>query len=129
MIRYTRLCGVAVLLAATAPAMGAGEDSIYGFWSRGDGVARVQIEPCGGAVCAINTWIKSGVTAEKVGDRLVMNIEPNGAGILSGTAFDPQRDLNYRLKINLSGKKMTIQGCVLGGLVCKNMAWMRLSSQ
>jgi uncharacterized protein (DUF2147 family) len=129
MIQFTRLCGAAALLAASGPALGAGESSIYGLWARGDGLARVQIVPCGGVVCAINTWIRPGVTDEKVGDKLVMNVEPKAAGILSGTAFDPQRELNYRLKINLAGSRMTTQGCVLAGFICKNMGWTRLQPQ
>ena len=90
-------------------------------------MARVQIAPCGGAICAINTWIKPGVSDEKVGDKLVMSVEPSSAAAMSGTAFDPQRNLSYRMKINFSGKSMTTQGCVLGGLLCKNMGWTRLS--
>ena len=129
MLRFLKVFSSAVLLAATVPGLGAAEPSIYGAWARGDGVARVEIAPCGGAICAINTWIKPGVFDEKVGDKLVMNVEPSSAAAMAGTAFDPQRNLNYRLKINFSGKRMTTQGCVLGGLLCKNMGWTRLSGE
>jgi len=129
MMLITRLCGAAALLVAATPVLGAGETSIYGLWARGDGVARVQIAPCGGAVCAVNTWIRPGVTNEKVGDKLVMNVAPKAEGILSGTAFDPQRDLSYRLRIDLAGSRMTTQGCVFAGIICKNMGWKRLTPQ
>jgi uncharacterized protein (DUF2147 family) len=129
MIRFPKVFNIVILLASTAPSFGAADPSIYGAWARGDGVARVDIAPCGGAICATNTWIKPGVSDEKVGDKLVMNVEPSGAAAMFGTAFDPQRNLKYRLKISLNGKSMTTQGCVLGGLVCKNMGWTRLSGE
>jgi uncharacterized protein (DUF2147 family) len=129
MIRFPRLFSIAVLLASTAPGLAAAESSIYGAWARGDGVARVRIAPCGGAICAVNTWIKPGVTDEKVGDKLVMEVAPLSAAAMSGTAFDPQRHLRYRMKVTLSGQRMTTSGCVLGGLFCKNMGWTRFSGE
>jgi uncharacterized protein (DUF2147 family) len=129
MIRFPKVVCFAILLASGAPCLGAAEPSIYGGWARGDGVARVQIGPCGGAICAVNTWIKPGVTDERIGDKLVMSVEPVSVAALSGTAFDPQRNLNYRLKISLSGNRMTTRGCVLAGLWCKNMGWTRLSGE
>ena len=129
MIRFPKVFNIAILLASTAPGLGAAEPLIYGAWARGDGVARVDIAPCGGAICAVNTWIKPGASDEKVGDKLVMNIEPSGAAAMSGTAFDPQRNLRYRLKISLNGRTMTTRGCVLGGLLCKNMGWTRLPGE
>lgn len=129
MIRFPKVFSLAVLLATTAPGLGAAEPSIYGAWARGDGVARVEIAPCGGAICATNTWIKPGVSDEKVGDKLVMTVEPRGGAAMSGTAFDPQRKLKYRLNISLAGRSMTTRGCVVGGLFCKNMGWSRLSGE
>jgi uncharacterized protein (DUF2147 family) len=129
MIRLPKLFSLAILIASTAPGLTAAEPPIYGAWARGDGIARVRIAPCGGAICAINTWIKPGVTEEKIGDKLVMNVAPLAAAALSGTAFDPQRNLNYRLKVVVSGKGMTTRGCVLGGLFCTNMGWTRVPAE
>ena len=129
MIRFPKVFNLAILLSLTAPGLGAAEPAIYGGWARGDGVARVEIAPCGGAICATNTWIKPGVADEKVGDKLVMKVEPSGAAAMSGTAFDPQRNLSYRLNISLAGRSMTTRGCVLGGLLCKNMGWTRLPGE
>lgn len=127
MIRSSKVFISAVLLAWTAPGLSAAEPSIYGAWARGDGVARVKIAPCGGAICAVNTWIKPGIADEKIGDKLVMKIEPSSTASMSGTAFDPQRNLNYQLKISLSEGGMMTRGCVLAGLLCKNVGWTRLS--
>lgn len=99
---------------------------MYGEWSRGDGIARVRIAPCGGEVCAVNTWIRPGVVDEKTGDRLVMNIAPSGPGKWAGVAFDPQRDRSYRIAIDVGDIGMTTRGCILGGLLCKSVAWRRI---
>ncbi len=118
---------VVFLAALLASGASSAEPSLYGRWARGDGVARVRIAPCGTAICAVNTWIRPGVTDEKTGDRLVMNVQPEGARRWNGEAFDPQRDLSYRIAIAVSGKTMTTRGCVLARLLCKSVGWTRLT--
>ena len=101
------------------------EPSLLGDWARGDGKAKVRIAPCGDDICAINTWIRPGVPDEKVGDRLVMTIKPEG-GKWVGKAYDPQRHMTFAMTIDVGASTLTTHGCVLGGLICKNMGWTRL---
>ncbi len=100
---------------------------IDGQWARGDGNAKVRIAPCGSDICAVNTWIKPGTPKEKEGDKLVMSIKPGDDGVYSGTAFDPQRDLTYKLTVTVKGDKMTTRGCVVAGLLCKGVDWTRIN--
>jgi uncharacterized protein (DUF2147 family) len=100
---------------------------IDGQWARGDGNAKVRIAPCGPDVCAVNTWIKPGTSKEKAGDKLVMTIKPGGDGVYSGTAFDPQRDMTYKLTVTVNGDKMTTRGCIVAGILCKGIDWTRLN--
>jgi len=116
----------ALFSAGVASAAVAGDPSIYGHWARGDGNARVRIAPCGGATCVTNTWIRPGTPDEKAGDKLTMAVKPAGAGRWSGTAFDPQRNLRYSMTITVAQDHMASEGCILGGLVCKEMSWTRL---
>lgn len=102
-------------------------DNIEGQWARGDGNANVRIAPCGSDICAINTWIKPGTPKEKTGDKLVMSIKPTSDGEYSGTAFDPQRDLTYKLTVSVKGASMTTKGCVLAGIICKGVNWTRIN--
>jgi uncharacterized protein (DUF2147 family) len=95
-----------------------------GVWNREDGAARVRVQPCGEALCAINVWIRD-PGDEKVGDRLVLNVKPSSPGVLVGTAFDPKRNLSFSSRITYSESTMTTQGCVLGGLLCKSVKWTR----
>ncbi|ASV83088.1 hypothetical protein CES85_3863 [Ochrobactrum quorumnocens] len=100
---------------------------ISGNWARGDGKARVRIAECGKDICATNTWIKPGTAKEKTGDRLVMSINQTADGQYSGTAFDPQRNLTYKISVKVDGDKMTTNGCVLAGLLCRNVGWSRIN--
>ncbi|MDH7790583.1 DUF2147 domain-containing protein [Ochrobactrum sp. AN78] len=100
---------------------------ISGNWARGDGKARVRIAKCGKDICATNTWIKPGTAKEKTGDRLVMSINQTADGQYSGTAFDPQRNLTYKISVKVDGDKMTTNGCVLAGLLCRNVGWSRIN--
>ena len=116
---------VAALLAASVSCAVAAGPPALGLWARGDGKAIVRIEKCGGALCAINTWIKPGTPDEKTGDKLVLKVAPLDGAKMSGEAFDPQRDLSYRIAIEAGAHSMTTQGCVLAGLLCKKMNWTR----
>lgn len=104
----------------------AATEGIVGNWARGDGNARVRIEPCGQALCAINTWIRDPASDEHVGDRLVMKVSGSGSS-MAGTAYDPQRKLSYSLEINYGQSSMKTRGCVLAGIVCKSISWTRVS--
>ncbi|WP_273727584.1 DUF2147 domain-containing protein [Brucella gallinifaecis] len=99
---------------------------INGNWARGDGKARVKIAGCGKDICATNTWIKPGTPKEKAGDRLVMSINKTSEGLYSGTAFDPQRNLNYKISVKVDGDHMTSNGCVLAGILCRSVGWTRI---
>ncbi|ESQ86065.1 hypothetical protein AEAC466_02435 [Asticcacaulis sp. AC466] len=124
---------IAVIGAVSAPLAQADRldqtneaSSPEGNWSRGDGKAKVRIAPCGDDLCAVNTWIKTGVKDEKVGDKLVMTVSHSGGGQWSGKAYDPQRKLTYRLKMTVAADTMKTSGCVLGGLICKGVTWSRI---
>lgn len=98
-----------------------------GEWARGDGKARVLVAPCGSDICATNTWIKPGTPKEKKGDKLVMTIKRDAEGVYSGSAFDPQRDMTYKLTLTVNGNSMTTKGCVVAGLICKGVDWTKIT--
>jgi uncharacterized protein (DUF2147 family) len=118
------------LLIASAIALGAvgiaQAADINGDWARSDGKAKVKIAKCGADICATNTWIKPGTPSEKAGDVLVMKIEKVSDNTYSGSAFDPQRDMSYKITLDVGDSKMTSKGCVLGGLLCKGVGWTRI---
>jgi uncharacterized protein (DUF2147 family) len=127
MSRRTLKLASALLMIGAASAAFASDPPFLGEWARGDGKTHIRVEQCGGAVCAFNTWVSSGVAGEKVGDRLTLNVSPTGAAGWSGNAFDPQRNQTYTMNVRVANNRMTTDGCVMGGLMCKSMSWTRLN--
>lgn len=97
-----------------------------GEWSRGDGLARVHITPCGGQICATNTWVRDPGEGEAIGDQLVMTLAPEGDGRLVGTAFDVKRKMTYSMNIAVAPDHLTARGCIIKGIACKTMHWTRV---
>lgn len=100
-------------------------NAMTGVWARGDGKATVRIEKCGSNTCAVNVWIKPGTKSEKVGDKLIMDLEQTGTGSFEGEAEDPQRGLTYNISVKVDGDSMTTRGCVLAKIVCKSVGWTK----
>lgn len=119
------LLPVAMAIACSSAGM-AHAESPMGQWARGDGNAKVRIARCGANICATNTWIKPGTPSEKTGDVLVMTIKPVSDTQYSGSAYDPQRKMSYKITLTLNGNSMTTRGCVLGGLLCKGVSWKKI---
>ena len=116
----------AFALACVAAAAATASPSPMGDWARGDGKARVRIEPCGQKLCAVNTWIRPGVTDEKVGDRLVLDVATAGPSTFEGEAWDPKRRVTFSFRMEVGDRTLTTHGCMLAGLLCKQMGWTRL---
>jgi uncharacterized protein (DUF2147 family) len=126
-----RVLAAMIVLAASGPALlgsaqaGSGA-MITGAWSRTDGGSRITIEQCGDLFCAVNTWIKDPSKGEEVGDRFVMTLQPSDPARLTGEALDVKRGTKYTMLILVAEDAMTTQGCVLSGVVCKTMKWVRV---
>ena len=124
-LRAAALAGVLLMVGAGSAAL-ASDPSFLGDWARGDGKTQIRIEPCGGAFCAFNTWVRSGVSGEKIGDRLTLNVMPTGAARWSGDAFDPQRNQTYTITIHVANERKTTYGCVSSGIFFASISWTRL---
>lgn len=94
-----------------------------GVWLRDDGNARVRIAPCGSNICATNLWIRDTSKGEEAGDRLVMSLQPKSPDTLSGTAYDAKRERTYSITVQVSDTSLLTRGCILGGVLCRNVRW------
>lgn len=121
MMKLAILSVTSILLAGPSAFAQATDPS--GVWVRGDGNARVRIAPCGDNICATNEWIGDTSQGEEVGDRLVMSLKPEAPGTLEGTAYDEKRNRTYSMTLKVEGDGLVTRGCVLGGLVCRNVSW------
>ena len=120
-----KAAALAALLTIGASDVALAEPTYLGDWARADGKTRIHVAACGASVCARNTWVRHGVSGEKVGDRLILKVKSAGAGHWSGNAFDPQRKQTYAINVHVTAKHMTTRGCVMGGLMCQSMGWTR----
>ncbi|HTM79929.1 DUF2147 domain-containing protein [Asticcacaulis sp.] len=121
--------GAMALVGLAGPVMARSAASFEGTWSRGDGKARVRIQPCKAGLCAVNIWVRKGTSHEKVGDRLEMKVTETRPAQWTGTAYDPQRRLNMKLIVDVSKTSMVTRGCLFMGLACKSMAWTRTDDE
>ena len=122
-----RAVALAAIIMIGASGVSLAKEAAYlGNWARGDGKTRIHVASCGPKVCARNTWVRHGVSGEAVGDRLILNVKPAGAGRWSGKAFDPQRHRSYTIGVRVINAQMTTRGCMMDGLICQSMNWNRM---
>lgn len=114
---------VATLMLAQPSAFAQQAADPSGIWMRDDGNARVEIAPCGNDICATNLWVGDTSGGEDAGDVLVMSLEPRSEKQLAGTAYDRKRDRSYSITIDVQDEGLVTRGCVLGGLLCRNVSW------
>lgn len=119
-------CAAALIVVAMLSPQAATADGMStasGVWIRDDGNARVRIAPCGQSLCATNLWIGDTSKGEAVGDKLIMTVTPKSTTTLTGKAYDPKRNLTYSITLQVTGKRLKTKGCVVGGLICKDVFW------
>ena len=119
-------------MAIGGPAMAA--DPVEGLWKTlpddNGKYGFVQIAPCGDKLCGVLTksFDSSGAAmkSDNIGKQIVWDMVPNGDGTYSnGKVWAPDRDKTYNAKMALSGDKLAVSGCVLGGMICRASDWTR----
>jgi uncharacterized protein (DUF2147 family) len=115
---------VAALVAGLASARA---QDAEGFWTRDDGAARIQFSPCGQALCGVIVWLKNPGSKAHVGQQVFFDMVRADQNSWMGKAFNPEDGKTYSGKMIVTGKKLKTSGCVLGGLICKTVAWQRAS--
>ena len=129
----TPLMALALLLAAPAPALA--KAPLEGQWKNPKGSVVVSVGRCGPAYCGtvVEASAKAKATAAKggtprlVGTRIMSDMRAVGNGVYKGHAFDPKRNIRAPATIRVIGPSViSIKGCVVGGLICKEQRWTRV---
>ncbi|MBW7055769.1 DUF2147 domain-containing protein [Paracoccus bogoriensis] len=121
---------LAVGLALAAGAAAA--DPIEGVWQTqpDEGAfAHVTIAPCGNAFCGTITKAfkdRAEYASPNIGRQIVIDMAPQGGGNYQGRVWRPANDRIYAGKASVSGDRMSLSGCVAGGLLCKSQTWVRV---
>jgi uncharacterized protein (DUF2147 family) len=129
-------------LAAATPAA-AGDPR--GNWMTDDGKAKIAIASCGGALCGnivaltepndpatgkpktdSNNPDAAKRTRPLVGVQIVIDMKPDSADKWKGQVYNSEDGKTYSGSITLvDARTLTLQGCALGGLLCKSRTWAR----
>jgi uncharacterized protein (DUF2147 family) len=114
-------------VAAAALAVGAtaalAQASPFGTWTRPSNGAKVNFYDCGGNLCA---KVVSSPTAGAAGKVIMGGAKKTGDNTWQGDLLNTEDGKTYTGKVSLdSPKALTLQGCVLGGIICKGETWTR----
>ena len=129
--------------AAVTPTV-AGE--LHGKWLTENGRATVKIVDCGGALCGNIVALKEPIdpdtgkpktdsknadeakrTKPLIGVEIVIGMKPDSvADTWKGQVYNAEDGKTYSGSITLvNATTLNLQGCALGGLVCKTQTWTR----
>ena len=109
---------------------------IDGQWTNPARTVTVRIAPCGGALCGrvvsaspdAKAKAAAAGTPRLIGTELMSRLEPVGQGVWRGTFFVPDRNVRAPGELRLLGPRaLEIEGCAMGGLVCKTQQWTRVA--
>ncbi len=122
----------AALLAS--PALAA--SPIEGRWTNPARTVTVRIAPCGASLCgrvigatpeAMAKAAAAG-TPRLIGTVLMSRLVPVRQGAWRGEFFVPDRNVRAPGELRLIGPRaLEIEGCAMGGLVCKTQLWGRVA--
>ncbi|MEM9436281.1 MAG: DUF2147 domain-containing protein [Pseudomonadota bacterium] len=107
-------------------------DDVLGTWKsepgETGGFIHVTMVQCGTKICGTIAEVIGNDNTDIVGRQIITDMSPNGGGTYSGgTIWAPDQDRNYRAKMQLSGNSLEVEGCVLGGAICRGQTWARLN--
>lgn len=110
---------------------------IEGRWQNPKDSVIIDVAPCGaGALCGKVSWAspkakadaRKGGTQRLVGTRLLTGLKPDGEGGWKGRVYLPKRNMRANAIIRTAGADtMVVKGCLVGGMICREQRWTRVS--
>ncbi|MTI16341.1 DUF2147 domain-containing protein [Rhodobacteraceae bacterium RKSG542] len=122
------------LCIGASSALAAGPE---GVWKRADGSAKIQMTKCGSEICGKIVWLKnprkdtqnpkaSLRNRDLIGIQILSKMKANGDKKWKGKIYNAEDGKTYTAKMELlSASKLKLQGCALGGLICKGDTWSK----
>lgn len=115
-----------------------------GIWINAEGDTKIRVSRCGEGICGTVAWLADPTGADGkpktdrhnanpaqrgrrlIGVPVLLDMKPNGTDKWSGRIYNADDGKTYISYVTLSSADtINVQGCVLGGLLCKSMAWTR----
>jgi len=135
---------VALLAGLCLAATGASAQDISGQWLTQGGKARVNIASCGAKLCGTLVWlsepndadgqpkrdVRNADTGKRnrplIGVPILLGMERDGPGRWKGEIYNAEDGKTYTAFLTpVSADEVKVEGCVMGGLVCKEQRWTR----
>jgi uncharacterized protein (DUF2147 family) len=107
-------------LAMTAAALAG---SVNGSWLRSNG-AHIQAFDCGGG---LGLKVTKSPEPAKVGKTIMCGAKKTSDNKWKGTVLNLDDGQQYSGYVELNGNSLTLSGCVLGGIICKDDTWSRIN--
>lgn len=133
-MKTSMILALSMLLATPAIASA---QQLEGRWTNYKKNVVVEVERCGSAYCGrvvrasekAKAKARKGGTPNLVGTQILSGLRPVGGGKFRGKAFVPKRNIHATATVRqLSEDVMQVEGCVLGGILCDDEKWTRVSS-
>jgi uncharacterized protein (DUF2147 family) len=146
-MKFLRTATIAAALLGASLGTSLAADPM-GTWYTEEGKAVVRIATCGPALCGTIISLKeandsdtgkprtdknnadSGLRSRPmIGVQVVLGMKPSGtANKWSGQVYNAEDGKTYSGSLTLQdGNTIKLEGCILGGLVCKAATWTRAS--
>jgi uncharacterized protein (DUF2147 family) len=128
------ILGVVAALSMAGSAMA---DDLIGDWrtapddNGNSGI--IRITQCGAALCGtlVQAFDSAGVSlqTDTIGRQIIWDTNPTGEpGQYRGMLYSPDRDREYRSRLQRTGDGLSVSGCVMGGAVCREGGvWSRVN--
>ena len=128
---------IIALVALTIPAAALAASPLEGNWTNPKRSVTVRIAPCAQGMCgrvvsaspeARDDAAAAG-TPRLIGTELMSGLEQIGQGEWQGSVFVPDRNVRAEGKFRLmSATRLVVEGCTLGGFLCKEQLWTRVAA-
>ena len=145
-MRIGRYLALAAVLALTG-SEGALAADPNGVWLTQTGGSRIRLADCAGALCGTIIWLKEPTDPDTgkpkldknnsdaskrsrplIGVQIVLGMKPAGAEKWTGQVYNAEDGKTYSGNLTYSGgNSLQLQGCALGGLVCKSQTWTKVN--
>ena len=144
MRRYLLAAAALLTLAGSQSALAADPT---GVWLTQPGTSRIRVADCGGALCGTIIWLKEPNDPDTgkpktdknnsdaarrsrplMGVQIMLGMKPAGDGKWTGQVYNAEDGKTYSGNLTFpGGNSLQLQGCALGGLVCKGQTWTKVN--
>ena len=98
----------------------------YGVWRRPEDGTTFSFFRCGGGLCVKVKGVKDPADRKYIGAMVFSGASKTGPNVWEGRVKNLEDGETYMGKITLNGaNSVTLDGCVLGGAICKGETWTR----